>query len=129
MTDTAQALAVLGTEDRHFLAGVLFARGKVYLGRSARGKSFRYSPMLTVELSQPLTPAFAELFDGPYVRRYYGNEVLRYTLQDIERIAKVLSAIIEFVPDAWSGRLITMLDFCQATTAEQRDRAYQALAA
>lgn len=126
MTDFTATVAGLDSEDRRFLAGVIFARGKLYIGRTRRGTSFRYAPMLTLELSMPLPDRFANLFDGPYERRYYGNAVMRYALQDTDKISTLLVTLLDDVPNVMRARVRAMIAFCGA---EQKDPAYERFAA
>lgn len=104
--------ANLDIEDRRFLAGVIFARGKLYIGRTKRGSSFRYAPMITVELSMPLPRHFEVFFDGPHERRYYGNTVLRYVLQDTEKIKALLTTLRYDFPPSMHQRVASMIQFC-----------------
>lgn len=124
VSDYNELVEDLSIEDRRFLAGVIFARGKLYIGRSKRGTGFRYSPMLTVELSMQLPTHFEWLFDGPYERHYYGNVVLRYALQDQEKIAALLGVLHSQFPSQMRERVGQMIVFCRSDDS-QRVKAYE----
>ena len=125
MTEFAARLAELDASDQDFLAGLLFARGKVYIGRTARGSSFRYSPSLSLELPLSLPPRLAAVFDGPYERRYYAHPVLRYVLQDTAKIATVLQSLTAAMPASQALRMETMIAFCRSTSETDRARLYE----
>lgn len=126
VNDYVSRCSDLDIEDRRFLAGVIFARGKLYIGRTKRGSSFRYAPMLTVELSMPLPRHFEAFFDGPYERRYYGTTVLRYALQDTEKIKTLLVALRDDFPNAMNPRVRAMVAFCDG---QDKTVAYERFAA
>jgi hypothetical protein len=131
VTDIAAALRSFEDEDKYFLAGMLFARGKFYIGRSARGRSHRFTPMVTLELSMELPVHFASLFEGPYERHYYAHRVLRYSLQSASAIGDLIRALTSTMdgvdmPNAeFEKRLKAMLAFCDAQTDDQRAVAYE----
>lgn len=103
-----------------FLAGIWTARGKAYIGASARGGTVRYSPMLSVELSKHNVPLLDEVFGQSQARGYYGYTTHRWVAQDKDLIGALCLLLVQNVPVEQGNLLLGMLRFCLATDNEER---------
>lgn len=112
-----------------FVAGAVSARGQFNLGASKRGSSVRFSPSITVELSDPEDVSLSPLFDGPVVRHYYGAPQYRFVMQDQQRIASFAVTYCPLLTPRKASILAALADFCRAERHDQADlyRAFHAL--
>lgn len=130
MTDASftAALAALTETQIAFLAGMIYARGKLYVGTSTRDSgATRYSPTLQVEMSQPIERSeLTAVLGEPTERRYYGAPTYRYAVQDRDRIAAILTAIYPQVSPLVRPQVDDMLAFCSGDE-KARSRAVEHL--
>lgn len=119
-TETASETAsdwlfpLLGDRERMFLAGVLFARCKVYVGR---GSGKRWLPQMWVEVPAE-TDTLQAVFGEPGVRSYYGaTELFRYGLFDRAKLHDLCRWGRHAVPASpLADRMELMEKFCAPDT-------------
>lgn len=106
-----EALARVDNPEWSFLAGLMTGRGTMYIGRSKRGNSERFSPGIAVEV--PLTlDLLRETMDGPVERKYYGKVAYRYYLQDRSKIVRFLAYLAPHLTITHANRALALGRFC-----------------
>lgn len=108
-------------DEVRFVAGLMTGRGKMYLGSSSRPAGDRFTPSLSVEVSNAQdVPSLFLMLGEPHIRSYYGKECFRFVSQDRERIGVLTSHLIPMLPPRLAERARVLNDFCYADTQAER---------
>jgi hypothetical protein len=103
-----------------FLAGIMTARGKAYVGATMRNGVPKYSPSLSVELSHDEAPLLTGLFGPPAKRGYYGFTTYRWMVQDRDTIVALCLIFAPRVPIRFGEQLLALARHCLAATPADR---------